>query len=372
MMRPAFSSTKAAAAFALLLLGVLFAPVLAGKKFLPPRAQAYATLSWGYSPYPWIRHEIFEETNDIDIVFMGSSRMFFAVDVPYVQAALSRQLGRPAVVRAVAWTGSGFDALYLLSRDLLAHRRVRLLVFDDEKNNYGNPAIPVWFRWGEDADALQGLPMADQARFYFATVLGMPRNLLGLTRADLPAALIADQPNVLEQFHHTDSIVRHLGTASARLGFSADTKWSWGDAASFVPWVPAPPAKPADPEVYSAPGKTDFSFASNSLPECQVHFARKFAADACQHGSQLVFLHLPILEEARSPVIRERAFWPEVFQKPVVMLGIPPAKLFAGLDDPAVQHLFIEPVHLNQNGQTYFTQLITPALLKLYEENFRP
>jgi hypothetical protein len=39
-MRPAFSSTKQAAAFALLLLVLLLSPALAGRKFLPSREQA--------------------------------------------------------------------------------------------------------------------------------------------------------------------------------------------------------------------------------------------------------------------------------------------------------------------------------------------
>ena len=51
MMRPAFASTKQVAAFALLLLLLLLSPALAGKKFLPPREQAYAAQGWGNGPY---------------------------------------------------------------------------------------------------------------------------------------------------------------------------------------------------------------------------------------------------------------------------------------------------------------------------------
>jgi hypothetical protein len=51
-MRPAFSSTKQAAAFALLLLFVLLSPVLAGKRWLPPRECSYAVQGWDNGPYP--------------------------------------------------------------------------------------------------------------------------------------------------------------------------------------------------------------------------------------------------------------------------------------------------------------------------------
>ena len=155
-MPPAFSSTRQAAAFALLLLLLLLSPVLAGRKFLPPREQAYASLSWGSGPYPWIRHEIFEETNDIDIAFMGSSHILHAVDTPYVQAQLSEKLGRPAVVRTIAWGGAGYDALFFVARDLMAHRKLKLLVFYDEYNAPGirNTAADCWFRCGENAPVL--------------------------------------------------------------------------------------------------------------------------------------------------------------------------------------------------------------------------
>ena len=83
-MRPAFSSTKQAAAFAGLLLALLLSPVLVGKNLLPPREQAYAVPGWSNGPYPWIRNQIFEETNDIDIAIIGSSHIWNAINTPYV------------------------------------------------------------------------------------------------------------------------------------------------------------------------------------------------------------------------------------------------------------------------------------------------
>jgi len=40
-----------------------------------------------------------------------------------------------------------------------------------------------------------------------------------------------------------------------------------------------------------------------------------------------------VLADAPVPVIRERAFWPDLFQGEVAMIGIAPAKLFGGLTD---------------------------------------
>ena len=51
----------------------------------------------------------------------------------------------------------------------------------------------------------------------------------------------------------------------------------------------------------------------------------------------------------------------------VTMLGIPPAILFKGLTDDDIRKLYSDSVHFNENGQNYFTALMTPNLLKIYE-----
>ena len=154
-MRPAFSSTQQAAAFALVLLLLLALPLLMGKKLLPPRVEIYTSTPAVLGPYHHLYRQIFEETNDIDIAFMSSSRMLHGVDAPYVQHALSQKLGRPAVVLTLSWDWSGFDANYFITRDLLQHRKVKMIVFCDESRVGDNPhhAAPRWFRFGDDADA---------------------------------------------------------------------------------------------------------------------------------------------------------------------------------------------------------------------------
>jgi hypothetical protein len=49
------------------------------------------------------------------------------------------------------------------------------------------------------------------------------------------------------------------------------------------------------------------------------------------------------------------------------MIGIPGGRMFAGLTEEDAGRLYIDPVHLNENGQRYFTSLITPPLIDFYE-----
>lgn len=372
-MRPAFSSTKQAAAFSLLLAIVLLSPILAGKTFLPPREQSYSIQGWENAPFPWLRQQIFEEKQDIDIAFVGSSLMMWGIDTPYVQAKLSEALGRPAVVRSICWGGTGYDSLYFITRDLLAHRKVHMLVFYDEDNfskTYRNSQAPLWFRYGDNAGALDGLSLGEKAHFYFSAIIGLPRNVLGLASPIEPMPLVSATPNEMEVYFHAPNPATRLGSVSSRLECTPDA-----DAVAYEPFVPQNSAKPEDVCIYSAANTNGFEFAHGPLPEWQEHFAREFAGLAEQHGSKLVMLNLPLLDTSRPAVLQEREFWPDFLQASVTMAGIPPAKFFDGISDRDIYRLYYNAgrrggafnSHLNCNGQPYFTRLVTPALLKTYE-----
>ena len=366
-MRPAFSSTRAAAAFALVLLMLLTLPAIVWENLLPPREQAYSVQGWGNGPYPWIRNQIFEETNDIDIAIVGSSHIWNAINTPYVQAQLTEKLGRPAVVRTICWGGAGYDGLYFIAQDLLAHRKVRLLVFYDENPGPGfrNNTAPVWFRFDENAAALRGLPLPEQGLLYFSAVVGMPRNLLSLVRPNLPAPLVTDKPNYWTLTANAPNPATNLGCLSVHVGFATDHMTT---PAPFVTFAPPTTASTADVLAYSPTTKNDFQFSTAPLPGWQKHFAQQFAALLQAHGIRPVMLYLPTLAEARSPIILERAFWPDILAD-TTLLGIPPAKLFGNLTDAELLEIYADQVHFSANGQDYFTQLITPTLISLYENN---
>ena len=363
-MRPAFDSTIQAAAFALLLLLLLAAPVLAGKRFLPPREQAYASEGWNWGPYPWDQKQIFDETNDIDIAFIGSSHMSYGIDTPYVQAKLDERLGQKTVVRTFGWRGDGFDALYFITRDLLAHRRVKTLVFYDENfSRQPNHMVHHWFRYGDDATALAGLSVRNKAFYYFAAMVGMPRNLLELWTPNLPEDPATAGPNVYETVFHTDNLEKRLGSLNCRECIDPVL----GAFGPFTAFTPKTGITTADICLQTSNQGSNFVFLTHAMPDWQSHFARQFGRLAKAYGVQLVLLHLPVMAERNSPVITESCYWPDLLETQVAMLGVPAGRLFAGLSESEVDKLYFDPVHFNLNGQEYFTKLITPALLQLYE-----
>src|SRR5690349_20428732 len=173
-MQPAFSSTKQAAALAVLLLVVLLAPVWAGKSLIRSRDQIYSSLPWGTGPYPYLHNEIIEEKGDIDVAFMGPSSMWYAMDTPYFEKELSAKLGRPAVARTLCWDWIGADAFYRITKDLLEHRNVRMIVFCDPTIGTADSAHKMashLFQWPDHAKDLSGLKPREQSSYYAASII---------------------------------------------------------------------------------------------------------------------------------------------------------------------------------------------------------
>jgi len=368
-MRPAFASTGHAAAVGLLLLVLMLLPVLVGKSCLPPREQVYSWMGWETSgAHPYNHHLIFEEKGDIDIAFMGSSKAEFDIDTPLVEEKLSALLGRTATVRTLAWGGGGFDELYFVAKDLLQNRKVKMIVFYNEYryDNEPNSLAPYVFRYADDADILTTLPLRKKLAYYYAAILGMPKNLLGKFRFALPAELHPKTSLIMEHFQ-TGDVVNRLGSFASRLGFNYSTIFD--DYGTFIPYTPKTAVKPSDVSIYSPETRDQFQFSGPPIPDWQLQFAKRFAALARQHSVKLVLLHFPLPDEMRSARINEPVFWPDVLRTDVSMIGIPPATLFEGLKDDEVRKLYKDNLHLNENGQKYFTPLITPALLKIYAES---
>lgn len=346
-MKPAFTSSREATVFALLLAVVMALPAVLAKTAWLHRADVYSSIPLRYGAFAWIQQKIFTETGDVDIAFLGSSHMWADIDPVYVREKLGEHLRRPAEVFTLGWSWSGFDALYFVARDLLEHRSVRMLVVNDEFRRTDEPhaVSSRWFRVGEEGDALEGLPPASRLSLYGSAILGLPRHLLSLFRKNLPEI---PEPSPSGD----NSVNNRLGALRMRLNL--------GDAHDFAPYAPPPAATPADTVIYSPATADEFRFTGPATPSYQQHFLNRLVRLCQVHSTQLVVLHLPVVAEAKEALIVEREPWGDH------LVGIPAAKLFAGVPENALRKIFYDPGHLNQNGQDLFTQLITPALLALH------
>ncbi|HTB85075.1 MAG TPA: hypothetical protein VK742_15580 [Candidatus Sulfotelmatobacter sp.] len=299
---------------------------------------------------------------------------------------MSESLGRKATVLTLGWAWPGFDAEYFITQDLLEHRRVRMIVFDDEYWVAPHVAATHWFRLGENGEALAEMPLEIQSPYYFASIIGMPRNLLGLLRCEIPGVIASEDEEHWKRYFHSQNSAERLGALTIEV---------WADTnATFSIDVPDGNTKSSDVCVYSPETSSQFQFTGPPTRSQQLKFAKnfadtagfarppvvresswdlKFAKLAREYNVKLVFLHVsPVFpaDEPATPEIQERVCWPERLGTNVSMVGIAPAKLFSGLDEAEVARLFVAPdhYHFNKNGQQFFTSIITPTLLQLYEK----
>jgi len=110
-------------------------------------------------------------------------------------------------VRTLGWGGAGYDALYITTKDLLQNRKVKMIVFYDETQYFDklNALAPNWFRFGDDGESLAGLPMGRQLAYYYAAILGVPKNLLCLLRSNLGADMSPAKMDHVEHLYHADN-----------------------------------------------------------------------------------------------------------------------------------------------------------------------
>jgi hypothetical protein len=358
-MKPAFSSGRQAAAWALLLATLLALPCLLAKTGWLRRDEVYPSIPARFGPFAWIQQAIYTDAGDVDLAFVGSSKIWNGIDTPYVEKAFSERLGRQARVITLGWPWAGFDEVYFIARDLLDRHHVRTLVVYDDSSNEDMPQTTSFrvFRIGENSEALRGLPLLAQVRLYGGAVLAAPRQLLSVLRPAVgPTVSVASDWTSAFQAPPT---AERLGSLRARL--------SGARSPHFIQLSPAVQASPADALIYGDETRASFKFMGPALAPYQLHFARKLAQLCRDRGTQLVVLHVPTFTERDEAEVRERVLWPDILGRDVKLVGIPPARMFAAMSRTDVEALFYEGVHLNRNGQDVFTPLITPSLLKLYD-----
>ncbi len=287
-------------------------------------------------------HQFFEKKSDIDLLIFGASLLRFGIDSQRTQSALSARLGRPATVVVAGASWAGFDMQYLLLRDLLERRHVRvvLMAVPVSQPDSRLPHVMLYrlFRFGDDPGFLDGLTLRQRASIYGETVLGGPRQALTLVRSNLVGKAEVDtrlDPEIRDGYY----------------------------GAPFVEDLRNPPALPAAYAIYTPSSAKRFVFQNRPLAAYQMHFILRMAALLKEQHVRTIIFNVPRDDEEGVAEVRERLYWPDVFGPDTRMAGIPPATLFAGMSDREFDRFYVDE-HLNANGKRYYTTAM-PSLCLL-------
>lgn len=346
---PAFASNGQALCFLALVVFILILPWIITKSGLISRYESYEVMPENMGAYSFIKDEIFNKQEDIDILFAGASTIFEGIDTPQVQKALSNLLGRPAQAVTFGYYHNSIDVTYMQIRDLLERRRVRFLVLAIPRMPFPDgPSKPTprFIRYSDDRELFEGLPVKSKVSFYACSVLRTPRDLLTIVRPNLSIP---------------SPFAKDLGADKKDFGDA-------GDPSKFKRITPPAPLIPAAEMIYSSATAEKFQFTNEELTNYQNHYLEKLVELLKRNKVPLMMINIPQSAESNSPKIIERQDWSK-FDREIAMVGIPPAVLFAGLSEEDIKKLYYDKNHFNTNGNEFFTRTILPAILEVYQKN---
>jgi hypothetical protein len=341
---PPFGGTGSTAGFGLMVAGLLVLPLVLAAFGVPTRANVYDEVPTRSGPFAHYRRQIFEETSDLDLVFVGSSLLWAGIDTPLVKARLSESLGRECRVVSLGYNWQGDDLTYTLLSDLLARRKVGLVVttFTTIEAPRDGPHSQS-FRWLDvpHLGAIAGgLSWGQRVALYGESVLGAPRHVLTLARPNRRTVVPGGAT---------------LGALQVREGYLG---------AAFRRYDGAPPVLDADALILSPATRERFRFSDAGVGPYEAHFVRSIGRLLHERGVKAAVLSFPLERAKRDRWVSERADWSGMLGGDVAMIGVPPAELFRDLDDETVRLLYYNQ-HLNVNGSRFFTQAVLPAILKV-------
>jgi hypothetical protein len=343
-MTPAFHSTRHAICFGLTLLFLLALPVALRSIGGAPIEEAYRGISERAGSFAQMRREIFEEREPADLLFCGSSLLRSGVDAELAARELGKALGKPASVAVLPMSWQGPDLNYYVARDFIEHRKAKMLVMAAPAlvHRSSQPHVQLFrvVRFGDHPGALEGLGPRSQIATYAEFVLGAPRQALNLLRRN-----------------RVEPAPRSRIEKGSRLGYLG---------APFVERTVKAPAVAAK-DCYELDGsRAAFRFDAPDLNPYQLHYLRKTAELARQHGVLLVLLHMPSPSERGLDYVPWQRNAAALAGPNVALAGIASAAMFRGA--PQDQYFdFFQDEHLNANGKELFTREFMPALIELYD-----
>ncbi len=351
VMDPPFATAWQARGFAITLLFFVLLPFVLGVSKVVHRPDVYKRIPERFGGFSYFGQQIFEETSDIDILFLGSSVLWYGIDAPYVQDELSKKLGRQVNVIMLGSNWRGEELNYLLLREVLARRRVKLLVttmpLSHQSTNLPHPQSHRWLPNDLSDASFKGLSLRNRLALYGEQMIGAPRHLLGVLRSDIHEET---------EFYQTLRFLR--GSYRVEGGYFG---------APFIRQTTKPPQLDAEQMIYSPETRESFKITEQPLSDYQMHFLRLMTNLARDSGVQVAIVNVPVARDRRETKVIERMNWSEVFGMNMPLIGVPPATLFRGMSDVQIDRCYYDE-HMNLNGSDLLTKTLTPAIVTVYEQ----
>jgi hypothetical protein len=348
-MHPAFRSTRAAAGFGLVLVLCLGLPVILKWVGPPSREQAFSMVPTAGGPVAMVKNLIYDDAGRADVLFVGSSLIKTDVHAQRLAQLLTQRVGHPMRVDILEMNWYGADQQFFMLQDYLAHHSPpRLIVLHlPQARAYENGPHPQayrWLRYGDLDELPAGFPLVSKLQLYGEMVLGSPRQLLSLIRANL---IGTEDPVPADE-------------AASGVGSPADDSTDRAGADAVPEASLLPPTSPVF-EVLKPRLQGAYRF---EMGPYTLLFLNRMAKLVDSGTSRLVLIHLPLGQDPLIDQVQELEPWADIFGPDVDVIAIPKDQLFHGID--ASKYYFPGDNHMNSSGGERFTDSIASAVAKAY------
>lgn len=317
------------------------------KDHIVKRANLYWSMPDWAGTFPQLAEEMFNREGPIDILFIGGSFVGSGIEVPAFKEDIEKELGRKVNVISFAHVESGYDLDLIVLQDLLAQRPIRLVVWEhhiEHINKFWFGLRPFW-DLNRQWPFIKNFPLSLLAKIYVENVLNVPGSLyLSLTNRKAKFDQLAMPGHSRDVFaaniYAVQPPLRELGT-------------------------PVRVDEMLFDEQHQNPR---FKFLDSYTPY-EMNFINAILSLLKQHGTSLVLLHVPSLEEGAGDIPMPRAAPDdEIVQIP--KLGMSVDMLLPELDDETRRLCFRNPehTHILKYGSIRFSRALVPAIAALYEQ----
>jgi hypothetical protein len=353
-LRPAFRTKWEGALFVLLVVLVLASPFVPKKYFVSQR-DIYRTLPPLNGSWDYFWSEVIPDPAPIDLLFLGDSTIARSIDPNTVRRVLSGLGSREHSVFAFSHSASGYDFDYVFMKGLLERKKVRRLVLHAEPRIRGSKCWGwIYTLWdlSEHADVLWGLSPSWKFAVYAQAIRALPNHvLMSLRDQGLYASLEQEKAQLVGDPNSRHELYRRYKGAKIQGG---------------NPAIAAPESVVAPEDVLLSRARLpEWVKPESKLGSYQNHFFEALLRLARQHGVEVVLLHTPVAWDPRREVpMREMAPDSIGYDLPIIAPSL--EQLFPGTDHAP----FFDPDgrHMTAVGAARFTQVMTQALVRLYEK----
>jgi len=357
---PAFTTRGHAISFIALLVGLILGPSLLERLWPADPSKIYKAIPLSYVNYHHIGETI-SAGGKIDVVVIGASDAWTALDVSFMQEELSKHLKRPARVVNLSTNWAGEDRHLQVLSDLLQRASVHLVLGTENDALQTTPHELAKF-WWRGAASLSDLSRSVRAQFHFMSIVGLPRQLWARLISVDALEPMPGYKSSLQKMRET------LGFLGEVHGWKSHTEPNEKNRRKLTERIAPAPDLPVEKYFYPGTENAEFKWQYYDYNKLFTSFTQKTNRLVKAHGGLYAAIAIPthFRDAPLDRVVIRPLYAKQARDWPVI--GISMTQLFKGMSFDEMKDFYSNESHLNVVGAKVFTRAMMPAVLKLYDQ----